>query len=208
MFVGKLSADNNHLKTGFLGTPWLLPALSRIGRDDLAMKLLLNKDYPSWGFEISMGATTVWERWNSIQADGSFGDVNMNSFNHYAYGAVGDWMFQHIGGLQALSPGYKTVRIAPLIGASEVSAAQCTQRTPYGLLSSDWKLSGHALTLAVTIPANTSADIILPTVSKEAVLEGGMPLSETRGITVGQFTQGMLTIKVGSGNYQFTAVEQ
>ena len=89
-FVEKLATDNYHLRTGFLGTPWLLPALTKIGRDDLAMRLLLNEDYPSWGFEIRMGATTVWERWNTIRANGEFGPADMNSFNHYAYGAVGD----------------------------------------------------------------------------------------------------------------------
>ena len=84
-YVSKLAADNNHLQTGFLGTPWLLPALSKIGRDDLSMRLLLNDDYPSWGFPITIGATTMWERWNSIGPDLTFGPVDMNSFNHYAW---------------------------------------------------------------------------------------------------------------------------
>ena len=99
--------------------------LSRIGRDDLAMRLLLNEDYPSWGFEIRMGATTMWERWNTIRADGEFGPVDMNSFNHYAYGAVADWMFQHLGGLQIVEPGYKKSRIAPLTGFNDLHEARC-----------------------------------------------------------------------------------
>jgi alpha-L-rhamnosidase len=135
-FLDKLAADHHHLKTGFLGTPWLLPALSSIGRDDLAMRLLLNEDYPSWGFEIRMGATTMWERWNSIRADGEFGPVEMNSFNHYAYGAVGDWMFQHLGGLQMVEPGYKRVRVAPLVSHADVDHAKASIRTPYGQLAS------------------------------------------------------------------------
>ena len=88
-FVAKLALTDYHLRTGFIGTPLLLPALSRIGRDDLAYKMLLHKDYPSWGYEVANGATTMWERWNSIMPDGDFGPVDMNSFNHYAYGAVG-----------------------------------------------------------------------------------------------------------------------
>lgn len=144
-FVEKLAADNFHPKTGFLGTPW--PALTSIRRDDLTMRLLLNEDYPSWGFEIRMGATRMWERWNSIRADGTFGPVDMNSFKHYAYGAVGDWMFRHLGGLQILEPGCKKTRVAPIIGLGGLKHARCSVRTPYGLLACDWKwpTTGQAL---------------------------------------------------------------
>jgi alpha-L-rhamnosidase len=203
-FIQKLAADNNHLKTGFLGTPWLLPALSKIGRDDLAMQLLLNEDYPSWGFEISMGATTVWERWNSIRANGEFGPVDMNSFNHYAYGAVGDWMFQNLGGLQILEPGYKKSRIAPLIGYGGLSHARCSLRTSYGLLTTEWKLANEELTLAITVPANTSAEVVIPAASAEAVREGRTAAASVRGVKATAFQDGRLTLLVGSGHYEFT----
>ncbi len=203
-FVEKLTADNYHLKTGFLGTPWLLPALTSISRADLAMRLLLNKDYPSWGFEISMGATTMWERWNGIGADGKFGPVNMNSFNHYAYGAVGDWMFQHLGGLQILEPGYKKSRIAPLIGLGGLSHAQCSLRTPYGLLSSEWRLTGGALTLAVTVPVNSSAEVVIPAANAETVREGHACAVSVPGVKESAFGNGRLTLLVGSGHYEFT----
>jgi alpha-L-rhamnosidase len=203
-FVAKLAADNHHLKTGFLGTPWLLPALSRIGRDDLAMRLLLNEDYPSWGFEIRMGATTMWERWNTIRADGEFGPVDMNSFNHYAYGAVADWMFAHLGGVQAIEPGYKKSRIAPLIAQTGMSHARCTLQTPHGLLASDWELANGELTLSVTVPANTSAEIVIPAARVSDVREGDTPAASARGVRSFTFHDGRVTLLVGSGHYEFT----
>ena len=126
----KLAADKHHLKTGFLGTPWLLPALSGIGRDDLAMQLMLNEDYPSWGFEVRMGATTVWERWNGIGPDGEFGPVDMKFFNHYANGAVGDWMFQRLGGLQAIEPGYRDARWTKGVMNLRVESGHCEFHVP------------------------------------------------------------------------------
>jgi alpha-L-rhamnosidase len=203
-FVAKLAADDYHLKTGFLGTPWLLPALSRIGRDALAMRLLLNEDYPSWGFEIRMGATTMWERWNTIRADGEFGPVDMNSFNHYAYGAVADWMFGHLGGVQIVEPGYKKSRIAPLVEQSGLNHARCSVRTPYGLLTSEWQRVGGELKLAVTVPFNTSAEVVIPASSREVVREGDVPAVAARGVKASTFADGRLTLLVGSGRYEFT----
>jgi alpha-L-rhamnosidase len=202
-FVAKLAADGNHLRTGFLGTPWLLPALSSIGRDDLAMRLLLNDTYPSWGFSIRMGATTVWERWNSIGADGAFGPVDMNSFNHYANGAVGDWMFGHLGGLQLVEPGYRTSRIAPLLSHPAVSHAKASLRTPYGLLASDWRRSEDGLHLNVQVPVGTQAEVVLPTSSAELVSEGRHVASRAPGVAQARWRDGVLTLQVGSGQYEF-----
>ncbi len=204
-FVEKLAADDYHLKTGFLGTPWLLPALCNIGRQDLAMRLLLNDDYPSWGFEVRMGATTMWERWNSIRADGQFGPVDMNSFNHYAYGAVGDWMFGQLGGLQIVEPGYKKSRIAPLFGAGGLSHARCRLQTSYGLLASEWKLKDDKLMLAVTVPVNTSAEVVFPAATAESVREGRVPALSAPGVEDASFRNGTLTLLIGSGHYEFTA---
>ena len=207
-FVEKLAADNFHLKTGFLGAPWLLPALIKIGRDDLAMRLMLNEDYPSWGFEVRMGATTVWERWNSIRANGEFGPVDMNSFNHYAYGAVGDWMFQHLGGLQMVEAGYKKSQIAPLVGGGGLSHAQCHIQTPYGSLASEWKLANGELTLAVTVPANTTAEVVIPAASTEAVREGNVTAISAPGVKGATFKDGKVTLLVGSGHYEFAVHSQ
>ncbi len=203
-FLGKLAADNYHLKTGFLGTPWLLPALSKIGRDDLAMRLLLNEDYPSWGFPITMGATTMWERWNSIQPGGDFGPVDMNSFNHYAYGAVGDWMFAKLGGLQALEPGYKAVRIAPLLAFGGLAQARCTQETAFGPLAAEWSVSPGTARLAVEIPVNTSAIVHLPGCDGVGVSEGVVPVATAPGVRFLGTEDGAALYAVGSGAYVFT----
>lgn len=197
-FVAKLAVDNDHLKTGFLGTPWLLPALSSIGREDLAMRLLQNEDYPSWGFEVRMGATTMWERWDGIRADGEFGPVGMNSFNHYAYGAVGDWMFRKLGGLEILEPGYKKVRIAPLIGAGGLTHAECRILTPYGRLASKWMVANGATRLTVDVPANTTAEIVIPAARLEDVQSAATPPLR------GRCDHGHATFSVGSGTYTFT----
>jgi alpha-L-rhamnosidase len=190
-------------KTGFLGTPWLLPALSSIGRDDLAMRLLLNDDYPSWGFEVRMGATTVWERWNGIGPDGDFGPVDMNSFNHYANGAVGDWMFQHLGGLQMLEPGYKRALIAPLVSHPALSHAKASLRTPYGLLASNWRRALDGLHLSVQVPVGTEAEIVLPAANPQFLQEGHRAASRAPGVRQARWKNGVLTLQVGSGNYAF-----
>lgn len=202
-FVDKLAADQHHLKTGFLGTPWLLPALSAIGRDDLAMRLLLNDDYPSWGYEIRMGATTVWERWNSIGPDGAFGPVDMNSFNHYANGAVGDWMFQHLGGLQLVEPGYRRSRIAPLVSHPALSHAKASLRTPYGLLASHWRRAADGLHLEAQVPVGTEAEIVLPAPDPQRVREGRHAASHAPGVRQARWKDGVLTLRLGSGHYEF-----
>ncbi|BCU78384.1 rhamnosidase [Luteolibacter sp. LG18] len=200
-FVEKLARDDHHLKTGFLGTPWLLPALGGIDRDDLAMRVLLNEDYPSWGFEVRMGATTMWERWNSIRADGDFGPVGMNSFNHYAYGAVADWMFQRLGGLQIVEPGYKKSRIAPLVGGGGLTSARAAIRTPYGPLASEWKIVDGELTLAATVPPNTTAELVFPASGIGAVRgDSGETGKWTGGAS---FQDGRVLVRLGSGRHVF-----
>ncbi|WP_442886702.1 family 78 glycoside hydrolase catalytic domain [Congregicoccus parvus] len=203
-FLEKLAADDHHLRTGFLGTPWLLPALTRIGRDDLAVRVLLNEDYPSWGFPIKMGATTMWERWNSIRPDGEFGPVDMNSFNHYAYGAVGDWMFSHLGGLQALEPGYKRSRIAPLVGHGGLAHVRCTQETAYGRLASAWSVDSARATLEIEIPVNTTAIVCLPGSDGAGVVEGGRPAGSAPGVHFLRVEDGAALYAVGSGCYEFS----
>jgi alpha-L-rhamnosidase len=206
-FVAKLATAQNHLRTGFIGTPWLLPALTNIGRDDLAYVLLLKEDYPSWGYEIRNGATTLWERWNSIQPDGSFGPVDMNSFNHYAYGAVGDWMHQNIGGIQPAEAGYHTAIIRPRIGGMLTSATGVLQ-TVYGRLSNAWQVSGDALTMNVTVPVNTTARVYVPSAESSQVTEGGQPLNAATGVKNVTYdaAASMTVVTVGSGTYAFKGV--
>jgi alpha-L-rhamnosidase len=201
-FVAKLALTDYHLRTGFIGTPLLLPALSRIGRADLAYKMLLHKDYPSWGYEVASGATTMWERWNSIMPNGDFGPVDMNSFNHYAYGAVGDWMFQNIGGLSAIEPGYKRSRIAPVPGGN-LTEGSGSLKTVYGTLSSQWSTSDGALDLKVTVPVNTVAEVHVPSETRRAVTEGGRPAEKAKGVRFLRMENGAAVFEVGSGSYRF-----
>ncbi|MGW7493103.1 family 78 glycoside hydrolase catalytic domain [Streptomyces luteogriseus] len=201
-FVAKLALTGHHLRTGFIGTPLLLPALSRIGRDDLAYTMLLHKDYPSWGYEIEKGGTTMWERWNSIMPDGEFGPVDMNSFNHYAYGAVGDWMFRNIGGLSALEPGYKRSRIAPVPGG-DLTRGSGSLHTVHGLLSSRWTSRDGVFTLKVTVPVNTVAEVHVPAGTRRAVTEGGRPADRAEGVRFLRMEDGAAVFQVGSGTYDF-----
>ena len=202
-FVETLERRNNHLSTGFLGVDGLLPALTAIGRTDIAYKLLQNTDYPSWGYEIGKGATTIWERWNSIMPDGSFGPVEMNSFNHYAYGAVGEWMYGTMAGVSALEPGFHKVLIAPEAGAG-IDSSDFSLDTPYGTVTSSWKTSASGvMKLDVTVPANTSAEIRIPTSSRWAITEGGKPVDSVPGIEFSSFADGVAVFTVGSGEYAF-----
>jgi alpha-L-rhamnosidase len=152
-----------HLTTGFLGTPVLCHALSESGRSDLAYKLLFNTKYPSWLYAVTMGATTIWERWDGIKPDGSFQDVGMNSFNHYAYGAIGNWLYQKVAGIQSSSanPGYKEIIIKPE-PSDKLKFAKATLNSMYGTIESGWKWENDTLKMKVIIPPNTSAKVYIP----------------------------------------------
>ncbi len=159
-----------HLSTGFVGTPLLAPVLTKFGRKDIAYKLLLQETYPSWLYSILQGATTMWERWNSYTKAEGFGDVSMNSFNHYAYGAIGEWMYNTVAGLELdpENPGYKHIIIRPQPQTKtkedkvKIAWVKCELMTRYGKVSSNWKLKGKKFFSSVEIPANTTATVILP----------------------------------------------
>jgi alpha-L-rhamnosidase len=201
----RVASRGYHLSTGFLGTPDLLPALADTGNLDIAYRLLLNRDYPSWGYEIARGATTIWERWDSIKPDGSFGDVGMNSFNHYAYGAVGDWMYRTIGGIRPddAAPGYRHVTIAPQPGGG-ITSARATYRSRYGQFVSDWKLDAAGqMSLDVTVPGNTTATIEIPAASRWAVTEGGKPAARADNVRFVTMSGPNAVFTVGAGSYRF-----
>ena len=176
---------NNHLTTGFLGTPYLCFALSKSGYADVAYKLLLQETYPSWLYPIKMGATTIWERWDGIRPDGSFETPTMNSYNHYAYGAIGDWMYRVTSGIDTDpdGAGYKKIIIKPTVGG-KLTYANASYQTPYGKLISNWKIEGETFFLDVEVPANTTATVYVPDYSK---------------------TEGYQTQQIGSGSYHFTS---
>ncbi|MGH1564200.1 family 78 glycoside hydrolase catalytic domain [Mumia sp. DW29H23] len=201
-FVETLERRDYHLSTGFLGVDGLLPALTEAGRTDIAYKLLQHEDYPSWGYEIGKGATTIWERWNSINPDGTFNDVGMNSFNHYAYGAVGEWMYRTMAGVSAAEPGYRKVLVAPEPGAG-IDHATFSLGTRYGTVRSAWKKVAGGLDLEVSVPANATAEVRVPAPSRWAVTEGGRPAEAAEGVRFVRFDDGHAVYEVGSGDYAF-----
>ncbi len=191
--VKDIKDHKNHLTTGFLGTPYLCHVLTRFGKNDVAYELLNQETYPSWLYPVKMGATTIWERWDGIKPDGSFQDAGMNSYNHYAYGAIGDWMYQHIAGIDWAEPGFKKVRIAPKPGGG-ITSANGSYESPFGTIVSSWSMAGSQIKISVTIPANSSAQIILPNATPAQVTQ----LANAQNLKV---VNGK--IEVGSGIYEF-----
>jgi alpha-L-rhamnosidase len=201
-----IRANNNKLSTGFLGVKPLLPALSETGHIREAYKLLLSTDYPSWGFEVVNGATTIWERWNSyIKGKGFENNAGMNSFNHYAFGSVNEWLFEHAAGIKAEEAGYRTLVIRPEIAPEGIHSVNATYHSINGKITSFWKKEGKGLHLQVTIPVNTTATVFVPTTQPETVVESNKGLKTNPYIQVKEFTNGYLPLRVGSGVYHFTA---
>lgn len=161
--VRLIGEADGHLRTGFLGTPHIVKVLDDMGRPDLAYDLLFKETYPSWFYSINQGATTMWERWNSYSRDKGFGDASMNSFNHYAYGAIGQWMYERVAGLapDPAVPGYKHFFVRPLIG-SQLTSARAELETPYGKALSSWVMKNGKVTINVVVPPNTTATIEFP----------------------------------------------
>jgi alpha-L-rhamnosidase len=198
--------NNYHLTTGFVGTPYLCHVLSSNGYHDVAVKLVLQEEFPSWLYSVGKGATTIWEHWDGIKPDGSFWSVDMNSFNHYAYGAIGDWLYQEVTGLQMDEgqPGYKHIHIKPNM-QSGLSYARTTHESMYGTVISGWSLGENGQTeVSVTIPANTTATVELPAANLEQVRENGQLLDEVMGIAHQKQVEGIVRLHIGSGTYHFS----
>lgn len=184
-----------HLTTGFLGTPYLCHVLSRFGYWDLAYSLLMRTDYPSWLYPVTKGATTIWERWDGIKPDGTFQTATMNSFNHYAYGAIGDWMYQHVAGIQRTGdvPAYRKITISPKPGGG-LNFVRASLESPYGKISSFWQIEDGNMEMHIEVPTNTDAEIIFPPnadLARVKMFDKSVVVSNTR-------------INVGSGRYVFT----
>ena len=189
-----------HLTTGFVGTPYLCHVLSRFGYTDLAYELLNQETYPSWLYPVKMGATTIWERWDGIKPDGSFQDAGMNSYNHYAYGAIGEWLYRVAAGIE-IDPqqaGYKHILIQPQPGGG-LTQVRAAYQSPYGEIVSAWQLSAQDFRLQATIPANTSATVRIPATDLAQVTESGQAVA-------GAFLKdGAVEVQIGSGQYDFTS---
>jgi alpha-L-rhamnosidase len=176
-----VQAAGTHLATGFLGTPLVMPALSENGHHELACELLRQDTYPSWLFEVRQGATSIWERWNGWTPEQGFYSPRMNSFNHYAFGAVGDWMYRYLAGLQPVEPGYRRTELRPRPGGG-LSSASATHESLFGRHHCSWQIEGGTLRVKARVPANTSATIVLPVKSAESLLLNGQPPSN-RSVT-------------------------
>lgn len=196
--VDLIAESGNHLTTGFVGTPYLLHVLSQFGATDVAYQLLLRQQYPSWLYPISQGATTIWEHWDGIRPDGSFWSPAMNSFNHYAYGAVGDWLYQVVAGIRPGEdrPGFQDMVIQPKPGDG-LTWASARYRCGYGVIESSWSLEAGRFRLKVTVPPNARATVIFP--------HGNFTDFETDGDSAALNMVAVDPwIQVGSGTYHFS----
>ncbi|HIZ49218.1 MAG TPA: glycoside hydrolase family 78 protein [Candidatus Gemmiger excrementavium] len=172
LLVNNIEAHKTHLTTGFIGTPFACLALSDCGRHDVAGKLLLQEDSPSWLYEVKMGATTIWERWNSILPDGSFNPANMNSLNHYSYGSIGSWLYTRLCGLEIVEPGYKVFAVKPRF-IKGITWAKLEYESVYGKIALAWRCEGGKITVDLTVPANTTALLTLPEKTDTLTLGSG-----------------------------------
>jgi alpha-L-rhamnosidase len=194
-----------HITTGFLGTPHICHVLSKYGYHELATKLLLRQQYPSWLYPVTMGATTIWERWDGMKPDSTFQNPGMNSFNHYAYGAIGDWLYRVVAGIDTdpSAPGYRNIIIKPH-PIKELGNVKASLQTPYGRVVTDWQAVEGVAHLKVTVPPNTTAQIILPAEDPAKVLEGGKPIASVYPIHVVKRDKKHTIIHTGSGSYTFS----
>jgi alpha-L-rhamnosidase len=202
-----IKSRGNHLSTGFLGTPYLCHVLSGNGYTDVAYDLLLQESYPSWLYPVKMGATTIWERWDGMKTDSLFQDPGMNSFNHYAYGAVGDWMYRVSAGIETKGPGYKHLVLQPH-PAKKLSYSKASFESPYGTVVSGWERKGTMITVTVKIPANAVATIMLPVNSPSKVRENGKIISENTNFSAVRTADDQLLFETGSGDYVFEYNEE
>ena len=191
--VQDIAAHQNHLTTGFLGTPFLLSVLGDQGRVDVAYSLLLNTTYPSWGYMVEKGATTWWERWN-----GDTGDPSMNSYNHYAFGSVMAWVYRRVAGIDTdgVAPGYHHVVIRPYMD-ERLPHARAAYDSVYGTVMTDWTKDAAGLRLKVQVPANATATVYLPGTATSVVEQDGKRVA-------GSFERGAMKTEIGSGSYSFT----
>ena len=199
--VDLITANDKQLSTGFLGVKQLLPVLSKYGHNDLAYKLFTSKKYPSWGFEVVNGATSIWERWDSYTKQGGF-NKSMNSFSHYAFGSVVEWMYEYMGGITPLEAGFGKVRIKPYLG-DELNGITSHYDSIRGVIETYWQQDDDQLILNVTIPANTTAEVYLPATDPKRITESDKALSEVKAITGIKFDNGSTEVSVGSGTYNF-----
>ena len=201
--VDHLAADiekrGNRLTTGFVGVPLLGPVLSEHGRSDLAYALLHQEEFPSWGYSIRHGATTIWERWDGWTEHGGFQSAAMNSFNHYSLGSIGDWLYGHVAGIgQApASVAYRDLLLRPTPGG-KLTWARAEQETARGLVACGWSLNGDQLTITVAVPPGSTAVLEIPTPDPGSVRDTSAPVAA-------EPSPGGATVRLSSGRFTLSA---
>src|SRR5918994_1430295 len=198
--VRTIEREDWHLSTGFAGVGYLCPVLTEAGYTDVAYRLLENETYPSWGYTIKNGATTIWERWDGWTEENGFQSPNMNSFNHYSLGSVGEWLYRYVAGIDLGSPGYGRILIRPRPGGG-LTHARGEYDSVRGRISSSWKIEGDRFTLEVLVPPNTTATVHVPCAD---VSEGGGSVAEADGVEMLRAGEGETVLSVGSGRYEFS----
>jgi alpha-L-rhamnosidase len=201
-FKAEVERFKDCVATGFIGTPRLLTGLHEAGLDDAAYRMLLRREYPSWLYPVTLGATTIWERWDGWRPDKGFQDPSMNSFNHYAFGSCGQYLFACVGGIQPAEPGYRSFTVAPVIGEG-LMWASAAYASMYGEIVSEWKKEGGKYRLKVTVPPNTRAVVRLPAASSQQVREGGALLAKAAGLTLLSEGHGCVSVRAVPGTYAF-----
>jgi len=209
------TADNSGMTTGFLGTRPLLPVLSDVGEHDLAVRHFQSRKFPSWGYEVEQGATTIWERWNSYTKEKGFGgeqNASMNSFAHYSFGAVCEWMFFRLAGIDSTAPGYREIIIRPSPPSPDSNPARepinwvkAHYDSVRGRIESNWTLKQGRFELTTVIPANTTATVYVPAKDSADVTENGKPLAKGAGVDFLRMEGGRAVFRVASGRYRFAS---
>ena len=200
--VELIQERGGHLSTGFVGTPYLCLALTAAGAHDVAGQLLMQSDYPSWLYSVGKGATTMWEHWDGVKPDGSFWSRDMNSYNHYAYGAIGEWMIRALAGIDMIKPAYGELLLHPR-PIEELSFVSAWQKTPYGKVRCEWRIDGTLHSVRCDVPAGTTAMLVLEQAELYQVTSSEKLLSDAPGVVRAWQSDDDVMIELGSGKYSF-----
>jgi len=215
--AAKIEAAGGRMATGFLGTKPLLPMLTANGHHDLAVRLFQSRQFPSWGYEVVNGANSVWERWDSYTREHGFNglagnqNASMNSFSHYSFGAVTEWMFRDLAGMDTDGPGYRRLRLRPAPpargrraeGAPPLDWVKASYGSPRGPITMEWRRNGATFSCAIDIPANTSAALVLPAKTGTVVREGEQALEHAKGVRLLEHQPHRVVLDLESGRYRF-----
>lgn len=207
-----IRTNGGRMATGFLGTRPLLPVLTTAGQHELAVQLLQSRQFPSWGYEVVNGATSIWERWNSFTKDKGFGDAGMNSFSHYSFGAVSEWMFQSLAGIDTDGPGFRKIVLRPGPAVAEgnpevrpIHWVRAEYRSQHGPIATRWKRDNGKFELEATVPPNTTATLYLPAKQREGITEGGKPAEKAAAVRFLRMEGERAVFELGSGRFSFSS---